>query len=51
VNLRTYYDNLAAANPTLVKREVYGQSLNGLDLVAYKVTANANTVAGGGKPA
>ena len=50
VNLRTYYDNLAAANPTLVKRVVYGQSLNGLDLVAYKVTTNANTTADGGKP-
>jgi hypothetical protein len=50
VSLRTYYDNLAAANPTLVKRVVYGQSLNGVDLVAYKVTANANTVADGGKP-
>ena len=45
-----YYDMLAAANPTLVKREVYGQSLLGTDLVAYKVTANANTVADGGKP-
>ncbi len=50
VNLRTYYDTLAAANPTLVKRVVYGQSLNGLDLVAYKVTANANTTADGAKP-
>ena len=50
MNLRTYYDNLAAANPTLVKRVVYGQSLNGLDLVAYKVTTNANTTADGGKP-
>ena len=45
-----YYDMLAAANPTLVKREVYGQSLLGTDLVAYKVTANANTVADGAKP-
>ena len=50
MNLRTYYDTLAAANPTLVKRVVYGQSLNGLDLVAYKVTTNANTTADGGKP-
>ena len=50
VNLRTYYDNLAAANPNLVKRVVYGQSLNGLDLVAYKVTTNANTTADGAKP-
>ena len=38
VKLRKYYDTLAAANPTLVKREVYGQSLLGTDLVAYKVT-------------
>ena len=45
-----YYDMLAAANPTLVKREVYGQSLLGTDLVAYKVTAGANTVADGAKP-
>ena len=41
---------LAAANPTLVKREVYGKSLLGTDLVAYKVTANASTTADGGKP-
>src|SRR3954449_11729309 len=45
-----YYDMLAAANPTLVKREVYGQSLLGNDLVAYKVTAGANTTADGAKP-
>jgi hypothetical protein len=50
VNLVTYYDTLAAANPNLVKRVVYGQSLNGLDLVAYKVTTNANTTADGAKP-
>jgi hypothetical protein len=50
ISLMKYYDALAAANPTLVKREVYGQSLLGTDLVAYKVTANANTVADGGKP-
>ena len=40
----------AAANPNLVKRVVYGESLNGLDLVAYKVTTNANTTADGAKP-
>ncbi|HWK25061.1 MAG TPA: M14 family zinc carboxypeptidase [Solirubrobacter sp.] len=50
VNLMTYYDQLAAANPALVKREVYGQSLNGVDLVAYKVTRNAATTADGAKP-
>src|SRR3954451_14306464 len=50
ISLMKYYDMLAAANPTLVKREVYGQSLLGTDLVAYKVTAGANTVADGGKP-
>ncbi len=50
VNLRTYYDTLAAANPTLVKRVPYGTSLNGLELVAYRVTAGANTSAEGSKP-
>jgi len=50
VNLRTYYDTLAAQNPTLVKRVVYGQSLLGTDLVAYKVTTNANTTEDGAKP-
>ncbi|HEY6889181.1 MAG TPA: M14 family zinc carboxypeptidase [Solirubrobacter sp.] len=50
ISLMKYYDMLAAANPTLVKREVYGQSLLGTDLVAYKVTAGANTVADGAKP-
>ena len=50
LSLMKYYDMLAAANPTLVKREVYGQSLLGTDLVAYKVTAGANTVADGAKP-
>ena len=45
-----YYDMLAAANPTLVKREVYGKSRLGTDLVAYKVTANANTTEDGAKP-
>src|SRR4051794_14553170 len=42
LSLMKYYDMLAAANPALVKREVYGQSLLGTDLVAYKVTAGAN---------
>ena len=50
VNLRTYYDTLATANPTLVKRVPYGTSLNGLELVAYRVTAGANTSAEGSKP-
>jgi len=50
VNLLTYYDSLAAANPNLVKRVVYGTSLNGYDLVAYKVTTNADTTPDGAKP-
>jgi hypothetical protein len=50
ISLMAYYDMLAAANPTLVKREVYGKSRLGTDLVAYKVTANANTTEDGAKP-
>ncbi len=50
ISLMAYYDMLAAANPTLVKREVYGKSLLGTDLVAYKVTANAGTTEDGAKP-
>ena len=40
----------AAANPDIVKKVVYGKSRYGQDLVAYKVTANANTLADGAKP-
>jgi hypothetical protein len=50
VSLKQFYDALAAANPTLIKRVVYGTSLNGQELVAYKVTANAHTSADGSKP-
>ena len=50
ISLMAYYDMLAAANPTLVKREVYGKSRLGTDLVAYKVTANAGTTEDGAKP-
>ncbi|MBE2318123.1 zinc carboxypeptidase [Solirubrobacter sp. CPCC 204708] len=50
VNLRTFYDTLAAAHPTLVKRVVYGKSLLGQDLIAYKLTTDANTTADGAKP-
>ena len=51
ISLMAYYDMLAAANPTLVKREVYGKSLLGTDLVAYKVTDNARSERDGDKPA
>jgi hypothetical protein len=50
ISLIEYYDMLAAANPTLVKRVVYGQSVSGRDLVAYRVTAGANESPEGSKP-
>src|SRR5918995_1518429 len=50
VSLKQWYDAIAAANSTLVKRVVYGTSLNGQELVAYKVTASANSSADGSKP-
>src|SRR3954451_4902368 len=51
VSIKQWMDVQAAANPTLVKRVVYGQSVLGRDLVAYKVTQNAPTTADGSRPA
>ncbi|MDA0169455.1 M14 family zinc carboxypeptidase [Solirubrobacter taibaiensis] len=50
INLQTWYENQRAANPDIVKKVVYGQSRYGQDLVAYKVSANAGTLADGAKP-
>src|SRR4051794_22430575 len=50
ISLKQWYDARAAANPTLIKRVVYGTSVNGQELVAYKVTNNANTSPDGSKP-
>src|SRR3954454_6900913 len=51
ISLKQWMDAQAAANPTLVKRVVYGTSVNGQELVAYKVTKGAQTSADGSKPA
>src|SRR6478609_2105198 len=51
VSIKQWMDAQAAANPTLVKRVVYGTSVNGQELVAYKVTQNAPTTADGSRPA
>ena len=41
VPLKDFYDDLARRNPDVVKEYVYGKSVLGQDLVAYKVTKNA----------
>src|SRR3954447_22781755 len=50
ISLKQWYDAQAAAHPELVKRVVYGTSVNGQELVAYKVTKNAQTSGDGSKP-
>src|SRR6478735_3994893 len=50
VNLQTWYEAQRAAHPDIVKKVVYGQSRYGQDLVAYKVSLNAHTLADGAKP-
>ena len=50
ISLKQWYDAQAAAHPELVKREVYGTSVLGQELVAYRVTAGANASADGSKP-
>ncbi|WP_053226018.1 M14 family metallopeptidase [Solirubrobacter soli] len=50
INLQTWYENQRAAHPDLVKKVVYGKSRFGQDLVAYKVSVGANTLADGAKP-
>jgi len=50
INLKTWYENQAAAHPDIVKKVVYGKSRYGQDLVAYKVSTNVNGLADGAKP-
>src|SRR3954471_17732923 len=50
INLQTWYEQQRAAHPDIVKKVVYGQSRYGQDLVAYKVSQNANTLSDGAKP-
>src|SRR3954453_6558249 len=50
INLQTWYENQRAAHPDLIKKVVYGKSRFGQDLVAYKVSLNANTLSDGAKP-
>ena len=50
INLQTWYEAQRAAHPDIVKKVVYGKSRFGQDLVAYKVSLNAHTVADGAKP-
>ena len=50
INLQTWYENQRAAHPDIVKKVVYGKSRFGQDLVAYKVSLNAHTLADGAKP-
>jgi hypothetical protein len=51
VPLKDFYDDLARRNPDVVKKYVYGKSLLGQDLVAYKVTRNAANEQTGSRPA
>ncbi len=50
-NLREEFLALAEANPQLVKTVVLGQSVNGQDILAFKVTRDANRVRDGRRPA
>jgi Zinc carboxypeptidase/Immune inhibitor A peptidase M6 len=51
VPLKDFYDDLARRNPDVVKKYVYGKSLLGQDLVAYKVTRGAQSERTGSRPA
>jgi hypothetical protein len=51
VPLKDFYDDLARRNSDVVKKYVYGKSLLGQDLVAYKVTKNAGNEQTGSRPA
>ena len=44
INLQTWYEAQRAAHPDIVKKVVYGKSRFGQDLVAYKVSLNAQTL-------
>jgi hypothetical protein len=48
--LKEIYDDIWRANRDVVKREVIGQSLRGQDIIAYKVTRDANDVRDGRRP-
>ncbi len=50
VNLKTFYHQLARDNSDVVKEEVIGKSVLGQDIMAYKVTTNANKEKDGSKP-
>src|SRR3954451_19866895 len=44
VPLKEWYHDFAAKHPDYVKEEVIGHSVRGQDIVAYKVTQNAQTL-------
>jgi hypothetical protein len=48
--LREEFVGLARANPNLVKQVVIGRSVQGQEILAFKVTANARSVADGSRP-
>src|SRR4051794_2207452 len=51
ISIKQWMDNQVAANPTLVKRVVYGTSVNGQELVPNKVTKDAPSTKEGSPPA
>src|SRR3954453_10010187 len=51
VKLKTFYHQLARDNADVVKEEVMGKSVLGQDIMAYKVTSDANREKDGSKPA
>jgi hypothetical protein len=51
VNLKTFYHQLARANPDVVKEEVIGKSVLGQPIMAYKVTNDARDLRDGARPA
>jgi hypothetical protein len=51
IPLKDWYHGMATQNPGLVKEVVIGHSRLGQNIVAYKVTKSANTVADGSRPA
>ena len=50
VNLKTYWHQLARDNSDVVKEEVIGKSILGQDIMAYKVTKDANHEKDGSRP-
>ena len=50
VPLKDFYEDLAQRNSDVVKKYVYGKSVLGQDLVAYKVTRNAQSERTGSRP-